>query len=198
MVARADMESASAGAPISASVQTEAAPRLDLLQASCSMPTPRATVVPLRDHPEHCAFFASSFEAEWPSWYGPGGPGHAHADLQSFANERGALPVGVIALAPGNLPLGVAALKAASIPGQSHRSPWAAAGYVVPAWRRQGIGALLLAALVAEAARLGHETVYCATGTAQSLLVRQGWSFVESVVHDGHPLQVFRRPVPRS
>jgi len=155
-----------------------------------------ATVVPLRERPEHCAFFAAGFEAEWPSWYGPGAQGSAQADLLAFANQRGALPVGVVALGPGNQPIGVAALKATSIPSHSHLSPWAAAGYVAPAWRRQGIGALLLEALLREASRLGHQAVYCATSTSESLLVRQGWNLIQSVPHEGHSVQVFHRALP--
>jgi GNAT superfamily N-acetyltransferase len=160
------------------------------------MSTVRATVVPLREHPEHCAFLAAAFEAEWPTWYGPGGSGNSKSDLLSFANKQGALPVGVVALGPHNQPLGVAALKATSIPSHSHLLPWAAAGYVAPAWRRQGIGALLLTALLREASRLGHNTVYCATSTSESLLARQGWSLMESVLHEGHSLQVFRFALP--
>ncbi len=160
------------------------------------MPALSATVVPLREHPEHCAFFVAAFEAEWPAWYGPGGPGKADADLQAFANGQGALPVGVVALGPQHQPLGLAALKATSVPSHSHLSPWAAAGYVAPAWRRQGVGALLLKALLSEASRLGYQTVYCATSTSESLLVRQGWSLMESVFHDGHSVRVFRCTVP--
>lgn len=153
---------------------------------------PRVTVRALREHPEHCAFFAAAFEAEWPTWYGPGGPGDAMADLLSFANGQGAIPVGVVALERNGEPIGVAALKATSVPSHSHLTPWAAAGYVAPAWRRQGVGALLLEALLREAARLGHATVFCATSTSASLLERQGWHLLESVRHEGHALQVFR------
>lgn len=161
---------------------------------STRMSTSLATIFPLRERPEHCVFFASAFEREWPSWYGPGGPGDARADLLSFANAAGKLPVGVVALGPDEAPLGVAALKATSVPGPADRFPWATAGYVVPALRRRGLGALLLAALRAEARRLGHPTVYCATATAGSLLIRQGWDLVDTVLHDGRPLQVFRSP----
>ena len=156
----------------------------------------RATVVPLREHPEHCAFFAAGFEAEWPAWYGPGGQGSSQADLLAFANQLGELPVGVVALGPGNQPVGVAALKATSIPSHSHLCPWATAGYVARAWRRQGVGALLLRALLSEASRLGYHAVYCATSTSESLLVRQGWSLMESVLHEGHSIQVFRHSLP--
>jgi hypothetical protein len=57
------------------------------------------------------------FETEWPSYYGPNGPGHAELDLRAFAN-RGNLPVGVVAFKNGGA-CGVAALKAESI--ASHR-----------------------------------------------------------------------------
>ena len=154
-----------------------------------------ARIVALRERPEHCAFFARAFEEEWPSWYGPGGPGDAHADLLAFANQPGELPVGVIALSPEGKPLGIAALKVTSIPGFDHLTPWATAGYVVPDRRRQGIGAMLIDALLVEASRLGYSSCYCATGTSASLLIRQGWSQIDAVVHDGQTLQVFRRAI---
>lgn len=158
----------------------------------------RVTVAPLREYPEHCAFFEQAFSAEWPSWYGPDGPGDARSDLEAFANEGGTLPVGVVAFASGGQPVGVAALKEASIPSHAHLSPWAAAGYVVPQWRRQGVGALLLAALVREASRLGYQAIFCATETSQSLLIRQGWIPMEPIVHEGGLLQLFCYAMPPS
>lgn len=155
------------------------------------MQPPDIRVHPLREHAGLCPFFAAAFEAEWPDWYGPQGPGDAAGDLAAFANPQGVLPVGVVALAPDRRPVGVAALKAESISSHAHLLPWAAAGYVVPAWRRQGVGALLLGALVREASRLGHGEVWCATATSASLLLRAGWRQVDRVVHDGHTLEVF-------
>ena len=154
------------------------------------------TVIPLRQRPAFCAFFAEQFESEWPKWYGPGGRGDAREDLQAFANSDGHLPVGDIALDDAGLPVGIAALKATSIATHEHLSPWATAGYVVPGRRRTGIGARLLSALLVEAQRLGFHTIYCATATSSSLLEREGWSQFDAVVHDGEMLRVFRRVVP--
>ena len=154
------------------------------------------TVIPLKQRPEFCAFFAPRFESEWPKWYGPGGQGDAREDLEAFANPEGNLPVGVIALDDAGLPVGIAALKAASIATHAHLTPWATAGYVVPGRRRAGIGARLLSALLAEAQRLGFHTIYCATATASSLLEREGWSQFDAVVHDGERQVIFRRVVP--
>ena len=153
------------------------------------------TVIPLRQRPEFRAFFAAQFESEWPRWYGPGGPGNAREDLDAFANPEGQLPVGVIALDDAGSPIGIAALKAASIATHTHLSPWATAGYVVPARRRAGVGARLLAALLAEAERLGFHTIYCATASAATLLEREGWSRIDEVEHDGQRQLIFRRVI---
>ncbi|HWE19804.1 MAG TPA: GNAT family N-acetyltransferase [Hyphomicrobiaceae bacterium] len=154
------------------------------------------TVIPLRQRPEFCAFFAQQFEAEWPNWYGPGGRGNASEDLKAFANPQGDLPVGVIAIDDAGAPLGIAALRAVSIATHTHLSPWATAGYVVPGHRRAGIGAKLLSALLAEAQRLGFHTIYCSTGSAVSLLEREGWSQIDAVVHDGEQQFIFAGVVP--
>jgi GNAT superfamily N-acetyltransferase len=131
------------------------------------------------------------FREEWPAWYGPGGPGDPEADLLAFATGND-LPIGVVALRDGK-PCGVAALKAWSIPSHRHLRPWAAAGYVVPALRGQGIGALLLTALADQARALGYDRIYCSTGTAVSLLQRLGWSQRETVDHDGQTLVIFEK-----
>jgi GNAT superfamily N-acetyltransferase len=152
-----------------------------------------ATVVPLRERPDLCAFFAEQFEAVWPTWYGPGGPGDAAADLSAFANIAGDLPVGVVALDDSGVPVGIAALKATSIDSYAHVSPWATAGYVIPERRREGIGASLLSALLVEARRLGFHTIYCATASAVSLLEREGWSQIDAIRHDRSTQFIFRR-----
>ena len=69
---------------------------------------PDLTIRPLRDCPEALARLAAAFRAEWPDWYGPGGPGDAASDLAAFANPEGALPVGLVALDPAGTPLGTA------------------------------------------------------------------------------------------
>jgi GNAT superfamily N-acetyltransferase len=149
-------------------------------------------VRPLREHPEFVAELARLFEQEWPEWYGASRRGDAMQDLSAFANPEGVLPVGVVALSEAGQPCGVAALKASSIAEYSHLSPWAAAGFVLPRLRGQGIGASLLSALLVEANRLGYSSVYCATSTAKSLLHRVGWQFVEQTVHDEKPMFLFR------
>ena len=154
------------------------------------------TVVPLRERPDLCDFFARRFESEWSSWYGPGGRGDAAADLRAFANPGGDLPVAVVALDDFGSAVGIAALRATSIDSYAHVGPWASAGYVIPERRRQGIGASLLSALLVEARRLGFHTIYCATASAVRLLEREGWSRIDTVMRDGSTQFIFSRTVP--
>jgi GNAT superfamily N-acetyltransferase len=151
------------------------------------------TIIPLRQRPEFCTFFAQQFETEWPKWYGPGGQGDARKDLEAFANPEGNLPVGVVAIDDAGSPIGIAALREASIASHRHLSPWATAGYVLPSRRRAGVGAKLLSALLAEAQRLRFHTVYCASASAVSLLEREGWSQIDAVMHDDERLFIFAR-----
>ena len=142
-------------------------------------------------HPEVLPTLRHWFETEWPEYYGAGGPGDAQDDLKSFAN-RGRLPIGVVAFRDGEL-CGVAALKADSIGSHSHLSPWAAAGLVKPSERGKGIGAQLMDALEDQARSLGLPWIYCGTSTANSLLERCGWELMETIIHEGHELGIYRK-----
>ena len=155
------------------------------------MAAPPVAILPLARHRGHVPLLASWFRQEWPAWYGPGGRGDAATDLQSFASSESVLPVGLVVLHEG-IPIGTGALKRDSLPTHLHLSPWAGAGFVLPAFRGRGVGAMLLAALVSHARALGYSSVYCATGTAISLLHRCGWSEFERTEHEGEPLVIFQ------
>ena len=142
-------------------------------------------------HPEALPLVAEWFRTEWPDWYGAGSAADVESDLQSFSNE-GSLPVGIIAFADG-VPCGAAVLKAESIPSHAHLSPWAAAGFVLPALRGQGIGARLLAELEDQAKALGYSSIYCGTATANSLLRRAKWRVIDSVQLHGKEVSVYER-----
>ena len=148
------------------------------------------TIEPLALHPEALPTLVSWYEAEWPSWYGSG-RGDAKRDLQAFSNQ-GSLPVGVVALRDG-IVCGAAALKAKSIESHKHLSPWAAAGFVNPALRGQGIGLLLLRALEVHAKALGFQRIYCGTNSAATLLRRANWQHIEQVTHEGKALSIYEQ-----
>ena len=149
-------------------------------------------VEPLADHPEALPALAASFEAEWPDWYGSG-RGDAEQDLRAYSNQK-SLPVGLVVLHNGTV-CGVAVLKAESIPSHKHLSPWAAAGFVDPALRGQGIGLKLLGALEEQARAMRFSHIYCGTSTADTLLERAGWRVMERIIHEGKLLAVYAKAV---
>lgn len=155
-------------------------------------------VLPLRERPEFIPELQAWFEAEWPGYYGRGGPGDARRDLLAYAQpDAAALPLGLLALrrdADGlrEHPCGFAAIKTEPFAACPDLGPWAGAALVPPALRRQGIGLLLLQALVREArAQARHPVLFCATATSDSLMLRAGWRLRERVLHQGQSLGVY-------
>lgn len=149
-------------------------------------------VEPLALHPEALPTLMRWYEAEWPAWY-RSGRGNARRDLESYSNQD-SLPAGLVALRAAKV-CGVAVLKAESIASHVHLTPWAAAGFVDPALRGQGIGLLLLNALEENAQGLGFSHIYCATGTSASLLVRAHWQLIEQIDHEGEMLSIYEKPL---
>lgn len=145
----------------------------------------------LADHSEAISTLATWFEAEWPSYYGPEGPGDARRDLLSFA-RREALPIALVAFYKDEL-CGSMTLKAASLDTHPHLGPWAAAGLIAPAYRRRGVGTALVEALEVLARRLGYSAIYSGTATARGLLERRKWERLEELVYQGVVVSLYRK-----
>lgn len=88
---------------------------------------------------------------------------------------------------------GVAALKSESITTHSHLGPWAAAGLVSPLYRRRGIGTELVRALEETARSLGYSRIYCGTSTANRILERQSWQFMEQVKYNCEDVSIYHK-----
>jgi len=147
-------------------------------------------VVLLADRPDLMAPLAAAYQAQWPDWYGPGGPGDAQADLHLRA-RRESLPLGLV-LVDGETVLGALAITETGVEGYEHLGPWVGGGWVQPSMRRQGLGARLLRAAVEQAGRMGIARLYVATATAGSLMARvAGWRLVETIAHPGGDLSLF-------
>jgi GNAT superfamily N-acetyltransferase len=145
----------------------------------------------LADHPAALPMLRSWFETEWESYYGPSGPGDAESDLLACSN-RMVLPIGFVAFCGQSL-YGVAALKLTSLATHSHLGPWAAAGLVHAAFRRRGIGSALVRMLEETARGLGHSRIHCATSTANRILERRNWQFMERVADRGEDVTIYQK-----
>jgi GNAT superfamily N-acetyltransferase len=151
----------------------------------------RVRISYLADHPEALPVLKTWFETEWADYYGPTGPGNAEQDLVAYSS-REKLPVGLVAFYEAQL-CGIAVLKPDSISTHKHLSPWAAAGFVVPRFRRRGIGASLVTALEGVARDLGYASIYCGTTTAVGLLTRNRWQFRERVRYDDEDVSIYQK-----
>jgi GNAT superfamily N-acetyltransferase len=145
----------------------------------------------LANHPELVPVIKKWFELQWPSYYGPMGPGDAEKDLYAYSN-RSKLPVALIAFYD-NIPCGVAALKPESISTHSHLSPWVSAGFVLQHFRGRGIGSHLLHVLEEEARKFDYSSIYCGSATAKGILVRSGWCLIDELIYNGKDLSIYQK-----
>jgi GNAT superfamily N-acetyltransferase len=86
----------------------------------------------------------------------------------------GRIPCGFVAF-DGDTPTGSANLVRHDLETRMDLSPWLAAVYVVPAYRRRGIATALCARVVAEAAALEVDTLYLFTPDRESFYAKRGW-----------------------
>lgn len=78
-------------------------------------------------------------------------------------------------------PIGMVSLVECDV-GMEHRmelSPWVSAVYVLPGYRRQGIGGLLLKAITTRVAAMGIPRVYLYTYDQTEFYKSHGWSLLD-------------------
>lgn len=137
------------------------------------------TVAHLCDRPDMVDTLVRWFEEEWAPWYGPDGAGDARSDLAA-CSDPDRIPICRIAITQDGQLAGTASLRSDSVGSDQHPGPWLTALLVDPAHRRQGIGSTLVAAVEADARRLGFPELYVSTDTAHTMLERRGWRPVGS------------------
>ncbi len=128
----------------------------------------------LVDRPECVPTLTRWFEEEWEPHYGSHGKGDAGADLAECCRSD-VLPLALVALDARGNPVGTVALRQSSVGSRPFESPWLAALLVEPGKRRQGVGTLLVAAIVEQARTLGFDALYTSTDAETLLSAQSGW-----------------------
>ncbi|MFQ5955865.1 MAG: GNAT family N-acetyltransferase [Kiloniellales bacterium] len=164
-----------------------------------SAETPRRDprIVHLTEAAEVTPTLVRWFIDAWTPWYGPDGEGDAEQDLAA-CHSRDSLPICLVALGPDGEPLGTAALKSESAGSELGVGPWLAALLVGPVHRGRGVGTALIAAIEAEARRLGFPAIYVSTNVAEGLFRRRGWQPFATTSSLWGPVTVYRFPVSLS
>jgi GNAT superfamily N-acetyltransferase len=103
----------------------------------------------------------------------------------------------LVALVDG-IPAGSVFLVEKDLDTHTHLSPWLAGLFVLPQFRRMGLGRLLTAAVVEQAATLLYTSIYLYTSTGD-FYRRQGWAKCNEVlVHDvAHEIMTYALPSSR-
>ena len=130
----------------------------------------------LADFPEATPILAAWHHAEWadviPDWPRE----QVEADLRAHTGRR-QIPTTFVAV-DGDQFVGSASLLVDDLEGWKQLGPWLASVYVVPQWRRRGIGSRLVTRVVEEARALEIPTLYLWTPDRQEYYLRLGWQFV--------------------
>ena len=146
-------------------------------------------IVPLELAPTLVATAADRIWAAW--WRDAGYPLAAITERLAKSLGPDAVPTSFVALA-GDTFLGTVSLIASDLEERPGYTPWIAALWVEPDWRRRGIGAALVAEAAAWAADHGIETVHLAAEPyIAGWYERLGWHAIE---HDVGGLTVLIRP----
>lgn len=133
-------------------------------------------VRPMIEYASEVETIAGWFYEEWRSLYSTETQASVQRRIESWCTH-GKVPTALIAVSEGHV-IGTVALKEHEL-RQCAYSPWLAGLFVVPAFRRQGVGELLVRAAESEAEMLGVEELYLYTPESQSYYERLGWSVIE-------------------
>src|SRR2546425_9041502 len=105
--------------------------------------------------------------------------------LEAHMN-RDALPIAWVAHSNTEV-FGTAALRPDDLEGREDLTPWLGGVYVLPQYRRRGIGTALCDTVEQKATALGAPTVYLFTLDRQRWYSAMGWNLLEPCTWRGRP-----------
>jgi len=138
----------------------------------------------LADHPALVSRVSGWLHAEWLAVFGLT-PGYVESRLRDRLNHR-QLPVAWVAYC-GARPVGTVSLSEEESPLSPERITFLSSLFVLPRWRKQGIGTRLCRRAVAEAYRFECSELYLHTLDQQAFYESQGWTRITEFVVNGGP-----------
>jgi GNAT superfamily N-acetyltransferase len=152
---------------------------------------PEIKIHSMEGHPEWIAPCAAWWHGQWGQHmgYSPDQARAAIADLTLPGGGQAAL----IALVEGN-PTGSAFLVDCDLESHAHLTPWLAGLFVLPKFRRMGVGEALVASIAAHAGLAGREQLYLYTSIAEFYRQR-GWTRHETILLHDVEHEIMTRPL---
>jgi GNAT superfamily N-acetyltransferase len=145
----------------------------------------------LADHPLLVPVVSGWHFDEWSDRY-PGTTRAAWTAELAGRCERDRLPITFVAVVDAGA-IGSASLVVCDMDTRPDLSPWLAAVYVLPAFRRRGIATTLVTHALAQAQRFGVRQLYLWTDSAASLYSRLGWRSLTEEPYQGKTVLVMVR-----
>jgi predicted N-acetyltransferase YhbS len=150
------------------------------------------TILPLADRPDTIPLLSGWFHGQWHSFDGRSRAA-IEAALQHSLN-RESIPITFVAITSDKV-IGTVSLDESDLPPYDHLSPWLASLYVVPAFRRSGVGTALVRHTIAFAQRQTSLPVYLWTPGSTGLYETCGFKVLAQAVHAGRSITVMEWPV---
>jgi GNAT superfamily N-acetyltransferase len=126
------------------------------------------------------------------------------AVLESYRTRAAGedIPLSFCAVAH-TIPVGMVSLKLDDLWNRKDLNPWLASLYVIPEFRKRGVGGLLLNAVTSRATGLGLERIYLFLGqhekaALQAYYSSRGWVFFDRAVdNDGTETEIYSYTIKR-
>jgi N-acetylglutamate synthase-like GNAT family acetyltransferase len=142
---------------------------------------------------KHCIPTVAAWQQVEFGYLNPTGTAEQRAERLSAASERGRLPISLVALSEDRNELVGSANLVATMLTHKHLSPWLSSVVVPSQFRGKAIASKLALAAVAEASRLGFDTIYLFTPHNESLYARLGWTTFDRTEINGVGAYVMSR-----
>lgn len=143
----------------------------------------------LSEHPPWVDMLAAWHHAEWGHLYDDWTLASARAELATHA-RGGAFPTTLVWHDDGDLRGSVSLVEEDAPALRERGGPWLASLFVTPAARGRGLGAALVRAAVAQAARTGQARLCLFTPEHADFYRRLGWRSYDRAVLRGTPVEL--------
>lgn len=145
----------------------------------------------LADHPGLIPLITEWIHSEWGHHYPDGSPRQVETALRERC-QRKSLPLAMVGFVDQK-PICTASLKIREMETRPQYEHWLGTVYVLPRFRRQGYGGLMVKAAENKAQSLGLEVLYLYTRHSENLYARLGWEVIERPLYKERPAVIMRK-----
>jgi GNAT superfamily N-acetyltransferase len=145
-------------------------------------------IEPLACHPALTSVVAGWHFAEW-GHADPGGSESGWAHRLAGRAQLAGIPSYYVAFVD-ETPAGSVGLCTDDMSTHPELSPWLSGLYVLPRFRRRGVGGLLVLHAMRAARKAGVQTLFLHTSAAEGLYTRHGWHRMARELYEGEDVSI--------